>query len=76
MCADLDGFQCAVIFRLMMVSAVVYSTFNTFITFFHVNSLLDLITGIVCAVFLDSKQEFYRNIIFYFAGQNEREKFV
>lgn len=72
--ANLDGFQCAVIFCLMMVSAIVYSTFNAFITFFHVHSLLDLFTEIVCAVFSVSKQEFCRNIIFYFVGQNEKRR--
>lgn len=49
--ANLNGVQCAVVFGLMVVSAVVYSTFDTFITFFHVESLLDLITKVVCTVF-------------------------
>lgn len=49
--ANLNGVQCAVVFGLMVVSAVVYSTFDTFITFFHVESLLDLITKVVCTFF-------------------------
>ena len=49
--ANLDGVQCAVVFCLMMVSAVVYCAFDTFITFFHVESLLDLITKVVCTFF-------------------------
>ncbi len=49
--ANLNGVQCAVVFCLMMVSAIVYSTFDTFITFFHVESLLDLITRVVCTFF-------------------------
>lgn len=36
MCADLDRFQCAVIFGLMVVSAVIDGTSDTFITLFHV----------------------------------------
>lgn len=36
MCAYLDRIQCAVIFCAVVVSALFYSTFDTFITFFHV----------------------------------------
>ncbi len=49
--ANLNGVKCAIVFGLMVVSAVVYSTFDTFITFFHVESLLDLITKVVCTFF-------------------------
>ncbi len=40
MCANLNGLQSTVVFRIMMVSAIFYSTSDTFITFLHVNSLL------------------------------------
>lgn len=52
--AYLDGFQCAVVFGLVMVPAIIYGAFDTFITFFHVHSLLDLIAWLVCALFQES----------------------
>lgn len=35
MCAHLNGFQCAIIFCTVMMSALFHCTFNTFVTLFH-----------------------------------------
>ena len=39
-CADLNRIQCAVILCVVMMSALLYRTFNAFITFFHDTFLL------------------------------------
>lgn len=38
MCAYLDGFQCAVIFCVVVMSAIIHGTSDTFITFFHLSA--------------------------------------
>lgn len=35
MCSNLDGVQSTVVFGVMMVSAVIHRTSDTFVTFFH-----------------------------------------
>lgn len=51
MCAYLNGFQCAVIFCVVVMSAIVYGTSDTFITFFHCVRLLLFGTHLFCPVF-------------------------
>lgn len=43
----LNTWQCTVIFCIVMMSAIIYRTFDTFITFFHGNALLCFVWCIV-----------------------------